>query len=209
MLPRHWMADPAMTAELLLAFVMFVFVTSVTPGPNNLLLLASGVNHGFVRTLPHIAGITLGCALMTVLVGFGLGGLLTASPRLYAVLHYAAAVYLLVLAWRIARSGPASPGGVKRPPMTALAAAAFQWVNPKAWVIVTGAVATYAPRDSFMRNVCVIAVVMTMVMAPSNAVWAGCGMAVRRWLGTPGRARVFNVGMALLLVLSLVPMLAG
>ena len=199
----------AMTAGLLLAFAVFVFVTSVTPGPNNMMLLASGVNHGFVRTLPHIAGITLGCAFMTLLVGFGLGGLLTASPRLYAAMHYAAAAYLLVLAWRIARSGPASPGGVKRPPMTALAAAGFQWVNPKAWVIVTGAVATYAPRDGFLRNVCVIAVMMMVIMAPSNAVWAGCGVAVRRWLGTPSRARAFNVGMALLLVLSLAPMLAG
>lgn len=198
-----------MTAGLLLAFALFVFVTSVTPGPNNLMLLASGANHGFVRTLPHMAGIALGCALMTVLVGAGLGGLLTASPRLYAVLHYAAAAYLLVLAWRIARSGPASPGGVRRPPLSFLQAAAFQWVNPKAWVIVTGAVATYAPRDGFLRNVGVIAVVMAVVMAPSIAVWAGCGMAVRRWLGTAGRARAFNVGMASLLVLSLLPMLAG
>ncbi len=196
-----------MTGELLLAFVVFVLVTSVTPGPNNMMLLASGVNHGFARTLPHITGIALGCALMTVLVGFGLGGLLLASPRLYAVLRYASAAYLLVLAWRIGRSGTASPGGGRRPPLSFLQAAGFQWVNPKAWVIVTGAVAAYAPPDRFVRNVCVITVVMTLVMLPSAAVWAGAGVGVRRWLGTPGRARAFNVAMALLLVLSLFPML--
>lgn len=196
-----------MTGELLLAFVMFSFVTSITPGPNNLMLLASGVNHGFVRTLPHIAGISLGCVLMTVLVGFGLGGLLAASPRLYTVLRYAAAAYLLVLAWRIAHSGLVQAGGGERPPMSFLQAAAFQRVNPKAWVMVTGAVTTYAPHDAFLRNVVVIAVVMALINAPSIAVWAGCGVAVRRWLAVPGRTQAFNIGMALLLALSLFPML--
>lgn len=196
-----------MTGELLLAFAMFSFVTSITPGPNNLMLLASGVNHGFVRTLPHIAGISLGLLLMTVLVGFGLGGLLAASPRIYAILRYAAAAYLLVLAWRIARSGLVPAGGVKRPPMSFLQAAAFQWVNPKAWVMVMGAVTTYAPHDAFMHNVFVIAVVMALIGAPSIAVWAGCGVAVRRWLAPRGRTRAFNVGMAVLLALSLFPTL--
>ncbi len=196
-----------MTEKLLLAFVVFTFVTSITPGPNNLMLLASGVNHGFVRTLPHIVGISLGLVLMTVLVGFGLGELLAASPQVYAVLHYAAVIYLLALAWRIARSGIVATGAAARPPMSLLQAAAFQWVNPKAWVMVTGAVTSYAPRDAFMRNVVVIAVVIALIGMPSIAVWAGCGVAVRRWLAAPGRTRAFNVGMALLLVLSLFPML--
>lgn len=196
-----------MGAELLAAFVMFAFVTSITPGPNNVMLLASGVNHGFVRTLPHILGVSLGCAVMTVLVGFGLGQLLVASPRLFAALRYAGAAYLLVLAWHIARSGMVSAGAAPRRPLTVWQAAAFQWVNPKAWVMVVGAVTTYAPRDAFMWNVCLIALLMMVVNAPSIMMWAGFGVGLRRVLGTPGRARVFNVAMALLLVASLVPIL--
>jgi threonine/homoserine/homoserine lactone efflux protein len=196
-----------MGAELLLAFGAFAFVTSITPGPNNVMVLASGVNHGFVRTLPHIAGISLGCALMTVLVGFGLGELLAASPLLYAVLRYAGAAYLLVLAWRIARSGLLPTGTARGRPIGFLQAAAFQWLNPKAWVMVMGAVTTYAPRDGFMRNVCVIAAVLVLINAPSVAAWAGFGVALRQALGAPGRVRAFNIAMALLLVLSLFPML--
>jgi len=195
------------TADLLLAFVAFAFVTSATPGPNNVMLLASGVNHGFVRTLPHIAGISLGCMLMLVLVGFGLGGLLLASPQLYALLRYAGAAYLVWLAWRIARSGMITPGNAGSHPMTLLQAAAFQWVNPKAWVMVVGAVTTYAPHDSFVRNVCVIAIVLGLVNAPSVALWACCGVGLRRLLDQPRRRRAFNLGMAALLVLSLYPVL--
>ncbi len=196
-----------MTAELLLAFVAFAFVTSATPGPNNVMLLASGVNHGFVRTLPHIAGITLGCMFMLVLVGFGLGGLLLASPELYALIRYAGAAYLLWLAWRIARSGMIKAGKVASRPMTVLQAAAFQWVNPKAWVMVVGAVTTYAPHDGFVRNVCVIALLLGLVNAPSVALWAGCGVGLRRLLDEPRRRRAFNLAMAALLVLSLYPVL--
>ena len=196
-----------MTVSLLLAFVMFVFVTSVTPGPNNVMLLASGLNHGFVRTLPHAAGISVGCAFMTVLVGLGLGQLLAASPVLYQGLRYAGAAYLLVLAWRIARSGVIAPGAAKPRPLTVLQAAAFQWVNPKAWVMVIGAVTTYAPRENFLRNVLAIAAVMAVVNAPSISLWAGGGSALRRFLAAPRRVQAFNVGMAALLVLSLYPML--
>lgn len=194
-----------MSGELLMAFAAFAFATSITPGPNNVMLLASGVNHGFVRTLPHIAGVTLGCVLMTVLVGFGLGELLATSPRLYALLRYAGAIYLLVLAWRIARSGLMPSGDATKRPMSFVQAAAFQWVNPKAWVMVMGAVTTYAPREAFMRNVCVIAVMLALINAPSISVWAGCGVVLRRVLSAPGRIRAFNIGMALLLVLSLYP----
>jgi threonine/homoserine/homoserine lactone efflux protein len=196
-----------MTADLLLAFVAFAFVASVTPGPNNVMLLSSGVNHGFVRTLPHIAGITLGCVLMTVLVGFGLGGLLATSPTLYAVLRYAGAAYLLLLAWRIARSGMMTPGAPASRPMRFLQAAAFQWVNPKAWVMVIGAVTTYAPRDGFVRNVCLIAALLALVNAPSISLWAGCGVALRKLLDGPRRVRAFNLAMAALLIVSLYPVL--
>ena len=175
------------------------------------LLLASGVNHGFARTLPHIAGIVVGNALMVVLIGLGLGRLLAASPLLYALLRYAGALYLLVLAWRLGQSrtirADAGPDGARGRPMRFRAALLFQWVNPKAWVMVVGAVTTYAPRDHFVRNVLLIALLLALVAIPSVSLWAGCGVALRRVLDRPSRVRAFNLSMALLLVLSLYPVL--
>ncbi len=195
------------TADMLVAFAGFAFVTSVTPGPNNTMLLASGVNYGFVRTIPHILGISLGCSAMLLLVGLGLGQLFAAVPALYAILRYVGAAYLLWLAWKIARAGPIQLGDRQARPLRFWQAALFQWVNPKAWVMVVGAVTTYAPRDGFLLGVASIAALLILVNAPSVCLWAGCGAALRQWLSHPGRIRAFNVTMALLLVLSLYPML--
>jgi threonine/homoserine/homoserine lactone efflux protein len=196
------------TPELLLAFAGFAFVSSITPGPNNTMLLASGVNYGFRRTVPHIAGVSLGCMVMLLLVGLGLGRVFAAAPLLYTVLRYTGAAYLLWLAWKIARSGPVADHKVGGQPLTFWQAAAFQWVNPKAWILVIGAASTYAPRDGFERNVLVLCVLLGLVNTPSICVWAGFGTALRPFLSDPGRIRVFNFTMALLLVLSLLPMLA-
>jgi threonine/homoserine/homoserine lactone efflux protein len=198
-----------MTAELMLAFASFAFVGSITPGPNNAMLLASGLNYGFRRTVPHIAGISLGCVAMLVLVGLGLGAVFEAVPVLYTALRYVGAAYLLWLAWNIARSGPMADRQASGRPMTFWQAAAFQWVNPKAWILVVGAVSTYAPRDGFELNVAVLAVLFGMVNAPSICVWAGFGTMLRPLLADPRRVRVFNVAMAALLVLSLLPILKG
>ena len=196
-----------MTPELLLAFAGFAFVSSITPGPNNTMLLASGVNYGFRRTVPHIAGISLGCVFMLILVGLGLGQVFAAVPQFYDVLRYAGAAYLLWLAWKIATSGPMVDQKATGRPLTFLQAAAFQWVNPKAWIMVVGAASTYAPRDDFGRNVIVLAILLGLVNAPSICVWAGFGTALRPLLSRPSRVRAFNVIMALLLVASLLPML--
>lgn len=197
-----------MTPALLLAFAGFAFVSSITPGPNNTMLLASGANYGFRRTVPHIAGISLGCMAMLLVVGLGLGQAFAAVPLLYDVLRYAGAAYLLWLAWKIATAGTVKDhGDGSGRPLTFWQAAAFQWVNPKAWVMVVGAASTYAPRDDFGRGVVVLAALLGLVNAPSICVWAGFGTALRPWLSQPRRVRVFNVGMALLLVLSLLPML--
>lgn len=193
----------------MLAFAGFAFVSSITPGPNNAMLLASGVNYGFRRTVPHIAGISLGCMAMLVLVGLGLGQVFAAVPLIYGVLRYAGAAYLLWLAWTIAGAGPMAGRKAGGRPMTFWQAAAFQWVNPKAWVMVVGAVTTYAPRDGFGRNVAVLAVLLGLVNLPSICVWAGCGTALRPFLSHPGRVRAFNRTMALLLALSLLPVLRG
>ncbi len=198
-----------MTTDLLLALAGFAFVTSVTPGPNNMMLLASGVNFGFRRTVPHIVGIASGCVFMVVMVGLGLGGLFAAFPLAYSVLRIVGAIYLLVLAWHIARAGELRVGSGGARPMSFLGAAAFQWVNPKAWVMVVGAVTTYVPREAFFANLLVVAVLFAAINLPSVAVWAGFGVALRRVLDRPWRRRAFNVGMAGLLVVSLYPLLEG
>ena len=191
----------------MLAFVGFAFVGSITPGPNNAMLLASGVNYGIRRTVPHIAGISLGCVAMLVLVGLGLGQVFAAVPLIYGVLRYAGAAYLLWLAWTIARAGPMTGRPAGGQPMTFWQAALFQWVNPKAWIMVVGAVTTYAPRDGFGRNIAVLAVLLGLVNLPSICIWAGCGTVLRPFLSHPGRVRAFNWVMALLLALSLLPVL--
>ncbi len=198
-----------MTAGLLLALVGFALAMSITPGPNNTMLLASGVNFGFRRTVPHMLGITVGCISMVLLVGLGLGGLFAAYPVFYHVLRYVGAAYLLVLAWRIARSGPPRTGEGAGRPMAAWQAVAFQYVNPKAWMMAVGAVTTYAPREGFVRNIAVVALVFAVVNLPAIALWAGFGAVLRGWLDRPARVRAFNVAMALLLVLSLYPLLEG
>ena len=141
-----------MSVDAFLALLVYAFVTSITPGPNNLMLLASGVNFGFVRTIPHMLGIGGGFLVLLLAVGFGLGAVLTAFPSLHLALKIAGGAYLLYLAWRIAMSrSMAKDGETKGRPMTFLEAAAFQWVNPKAWVMAVGAMAIYAnPQAPFL-----------------------------------------------------------
>ena len=197
-----------MTTSLMLAFAGFAFVSSITPGPNNMMLLASGVNFGFRRTLPHMAGISLGCMIMLLVVGVGLEQVFTALPQLYDVLRYLGAAYLLWLAWKIATAHPVADQTSRgQRPLKLWQAAAFQWVNPKAWVMIVGAASTYAPRDNYLANVAVLAGLLGLVNAPAICVWAGFGTALRPLLSHPAWVRVFNISMALLLVLSLLPMI--
>ncbi|HUE94550.1 LysE family translocator [Pseudomonas sp.] len=198
-----------MTAELLIAFIAFAFVTSVTPGPNNMMLLASGVNFGLRRSLPHMFGISLGFMLLVASVGLGLGQLFEQVPLLHNVLRYLGAAYLLYLAWKIARSGAPQHG--EQPvgkPFTFLQAAAFQWVNPKAWIMAIGAITTYTPQENFVVNVLLIAALFALVNCPSVGLWTVAGSLLRNWLSNARALRVFNIGMALLLVASLYPIFA-
>ena len=193
-----------MTYELFLALLGFAFVTSVTPGPNNMMLLASGVNFGLRRTVPHMLGISVGHSVMVFLVGLGVAGVFLAHPFALIGLKVAAVVYMLWLAWKIARSGAPGEGKAAGRPMTFLQAGAFQWVNPKAWAMALGAVAAYVPEPS-VGAYAAVAVVFAGVNLPSVAIWAAAGQGLRRWLDRPGRLRVFNWGMAGVLVASLIP----
>ncbi|MNM78361.1 Cysteine/O-acetylserine efflux protein [compost metagenome] len=200
-----------MPIELLAAFLMFAFVTSITPGPNNMMLLASGVNFGVRRTLPHMLGISIGFLVLVVAVGLGLNRLFELFPLTYTALRYLGGAYLLYLAWKIANAGApqgsSTTSGGK--PFSFLQAAAFQWVNPKAWIMAIGAITTYTPQQDFIGNVLLIAVLFAVVNLPSVGVWTVAGSLLRHWLEEPIRLRIFNIGMALLLVASLYPLFAS
>lgn len=196
-----------MTTELLLAFVTYAFVTSITPGPNNTMLLASGLNHGFTRSLPHVFGISIGFALMVMGVGAGLGQLFIAYPSLHVMLRIVGAAYLLYLAWQIATAVPMQDAVERGRPFGFWKAAGFQWVNPKAWIMAVGAITTYVPNGGGMHAVMILSVVFALVNAPSITLWVGFGTTLRRWLTDPRYLRMFNIAMAILLVLSLYPIL--
>ncbi|CUH83529.1 LysE family translocator [Thalassovita mediterranea] len=195
-----------MTYDLIPALAAFAFVTSVTPGPNNLMLMTSGANYGFRRSIPHMLGIAVGFTVMVALVGVGLMGLFDAVPVTYTVLKVAGIAYLLWLAWKIANAGMPDTSGRTGKPMTFLQAAAFQWVNPKAWQMALTAITLYAP-DRSMWSVLVVAMIFGAINLPTVSSWTILGQQMSRVLSSPLRLRVFNVTMAALLVASLLPVL--
>jgi threonine/homoserine/homoserine lactone efflux protein len=197
-----------MSSEMLAALLVYAFVTSITPGPNNLMLLTSGVNFGFVRSVPHMLGIGIGFVVLLLAVGFGLGAVLIAFPVLHTALKIAGGAYLLYLAWKIAmaRSLDAGGDGAARP-MGFLDAAAFQWVNPKAWVMAVTAMAVYSNPQRPFLSVFLIAAAFGIVNLPSVSVWAGFGTALRGFLSDPIRLKWFNIAMGILLTATLWPML--
>ncbi|KRW64804.1 lysine transporter LysE [Pseudomonas sp. TTU2014-066ASC] len=196
-----------MPSETLLAFITYAFVTSVTPGPNNTMLLASGLNYGFVRSLPHVLGISFGFAVMVMGVGAGLGRLFEAYPSLYTVLRIVGGAYLMYLAWQIATAAPMGDASTHGRPFGFWKAAGFQWVNPKAWIMAIGAITAYLPAGGGMQAVVVLSLLFALVNAPSVTVWVTFGTTLRRWLTDLRHLRVFNVSMAIMLVLSLYPLL--
>lgn len=196
-----------MSTGVFAALLVFAFVSSITPGPNNLMLLASGVNFGFRRTLPHMIGIGVGFFVLLLAVGFGLGAVLERFPLLHTALKFAGGAYLLYLAWRLATARRMGEAKAKARPMTFIEAAAFQWVNPKAWIMAVAAMATYTDHSNYAASVLLVGAAFAIVNFPSVSTWAGAGAALSAWLADPVRLRVFNIGMALLLVASLWPML--
>jgi threonine/homoserine/homoserine lactone efflux protein len=191
--------------SLLPALVLFALVSAGTPGPNNLMLMTSGLNFGVRRTLPHFWGVDLGFALMTLLVGLGLAEIFVRAPVLLVILKWLGAAYLLWLAWKIARSGPLKSGTAAERPLTFLQAAAFQWVNPKAWIMAITACATYTDQNHYAGSVLLVAVIFALVTAPCSGAWVGFGAALQRWLGQSRNRTIFNTTMAVLLVASLYP----
>lgn len=158
-----------LTLSALPAGMLFALVTTITPGPNNTMLLASGVNFGFRRTMPHLFGISIGVAILMLCVGFGLGEAFKRLPLLYTLLEVASVAYLLYLAWRIGTSGEVKAHGAKSRPMTFIEAAAFQWVNPKAWMMVLTAATTIRLSADYGMNAAWMAILFILIGSRASA----------------------------------------
>ena len=181
-----------------LPLLTYMATMSVTPGPNNLMLAASGVNHGFRRTVPHLLGISVGVAVQIVLVGSALAWVLAGLDGIRDPLLLAGCGYLLWLAWRQARAG--QPGGGERAePQGFVGAALFQWVNPKVWVMVVNVAILFLPRHGDWTAALSLALAGALVNLPCIAVWAVAGELLRARLSEPRTLRAFNIVMALLL----------
>jgi threonine/homoserine/homoserine lactone efflux protein len=195
-----------MPLDTLLSLAAFAFITSITPGPNNIMLTASGVNFGFRRTIPHMLGISAGFAALLLASGFGLGTLFYAWPAAQTALKVVGIFYMLWLAWRVATAGEIGDHEHATSPMSFWEAALFQWINPKGLIMALGAMSIYI-RPGEVGDILLVTLVFTAINLPSVGTWAVFGSTLRNVLKDPMKVRVFNVVMALLLVASIVPML--
>lgn len=201
-----------MTTELLAALAVFAFVSSITPGPNNLMLMTSGINFGVSRTIPHMLGVAIGFTFMIIVVGLGVMEFIKAVPGSMIAITVASGLYLLYMAWKIATTdtGPAEKGdgGSASQPFSFIQAALFQWVNPKAWTMALTAISAYAPKSQGWGGIVLVAAIFGIINLPSTGLWAVMGAKMRTFLNDPVRLKAFNIIMALLLVASLYPMVS-
>ncbi len=197
-----------MSQQLVIAYILFASAAAFTPGPNNVMLMTSGLNYGFQRSLAHLAGVTIGYSVMLGLVGLGLGAVFTAYPILQTILKYAGAVYLTWLAYVIATSKPAdAQSAAEGKPMTFTGAALFQLVNVKGWVIAVGSVSAYAAIANYPWNMILLAAIVCVITLGSSLTWLLFGTALQSLVKSPRAIRIFNIAMAVLLLASLYPVL--
>ncbi|MCT4553868.1 MAG: LysE family translocator [Pelagimonas sp.] len=195
-----------MTTDILFALALFCAATLFTPGPNNLMLMASGANFGLRRSVPHLAGVALGFPLMIVPVGLGVMQVFELWPITETALRIASICYLLYLAWKIAHATPPKEVSAEARPLSFLQAVAFQWVNPKAWSMALGAITLYAASRE-LGQILWVAGSFLVLGSLSALTWTTLGTGVRRILAKPERLRMFNWTMAAALILSMVPVL--
>lgn len=194
--------------DSLYSLLVFAVIAAFTPGPNNIMIMSSGLNHGVRASVPHLLGICLGFPSMILAVGFGLGVVFDRFPLLHEVVQVIGVLYLFYLAWLIASAVPSELKGEKLPPLSFIQAAMFQWVNPKAWIMGTSALAAYTTVGASMAEQILTVVLVFMLMAfPSAGVWLLFGAGLQKLLSKPLHQRCFNVVMALLLVCSIVPVI--
>jgi len=192
--------------EYYLSLITFTFITGVTPGPNNMMLLASGLNHGIRKSMPHYLGICIGFPIMVAVVGFGLGALFEQYPSIYIYIKISGISYLLYLAWKIANAGNSSASSKIRQPLTFIQAATFQWLNPKAWVIAIGALAAFTTPENVTQSVVAIILIYFVMGFICMALWLKLGQGLQQFLRGGKRIHYFNITMAVLLALSVIPM---
>lgn len=192
--------------EYYLALFGFTFATSITPGPNNLMLLASGLNHGIKRSLPHYFGIAIGFMLMSVLIGLGFGALFVEFPGAFLVIKVLGISYLLFLAWKIANIGRQGVSDNLNKPLSFIQAAAFQWVNPKSWVMVVGAITAFSVQNKIIESIVAVSIAYLLTNLCCQGIWLTAGQGLQGFLKDDRRLRFFNVTMAVLLVASIIPM---
>jgi threonine/homoserine/homoserine lactone efflux protein len=192
-----------MQLEQIIGLSIFAIISSITPGPNNMMLLASGINYGFKRSLPHLAGICIGFPVMIFATGLGLYTLFIQYPYLQTILKYIGAAYLLILAWKLANTKPMKNDVLNGDaPLTFLEAAAFQWVNPKAWVMALSALTTFMPQDHELQDVLLVAIIFGVLSIPCVGVWNIFGVGMKRYMNNEHTLKIFNISMALLLAAS-------
>lgn len=190
-----------------LPVLVFAFSTAITPGPNNLMLMSSGLNYGFRKSIPHILGVCFGLCIMVFLIGTGLGAIFEKYPLIHLVIKTIGILYLLYLAWCIARASRPKTTSGKKKPFTFFQAFAFQWVNPKAWVIFIGAIAAFTnPEIRILPQVIFIAVALLIAGLFAMSTWLWFGASMASFIQTDKHRHYFNYGMATLLVISIVPM---
>ena len=187
------------------ALILFIIAASITPGPNNILILASGVNYGIRKSLPHYIGIGIGFPLMVISVGLGAGVIFRQFPSLHTVLKLIGVFYLLYLAYKVATASHNKIETENKKPFTFIQAVLFQWINPKGWIMAIGAVVTFTSSGNYFLQVITIAVSFILFGVPCTGLWLLCGASLKDFLSDPIRIRIFNIVMALLLVASLIP----
>jgi threonine/homoserine/homoserine lactone efflux protein len=196
-----------MTLQLFIALCVFAGIAAFTPGPNNALLMASGMNYGFRRSMPMLLGVVVGFPLMIGLVGVGLGGLFTVYPLFYTILKFTGAAYMLFLAFKIATAKPADETDVAAKPMGFLQMCLFQWVNPKGWIMAVTSLSAYTLADDYVTGVATVVATFVFMGVTSALTWVGFGAVLKTTMADPRYFRIINVSLALLLVASLVPLL--
>jgi len=195
-----------MTLGLLASVLVFGFVTSITPGPNNTFMFTSGANFGVRRSLPYANGIIAGLSIMMIAIGAGLGVIFAASPIIYQSLKWVGFAYIVYIAYQIARSTSKSESGEARY-VGFFRSVAFQFINPKAWIITSAFMATFTHLDAPLLTSVMTCAAFLLVSWPGGVIWAAGGQALSRLLSSPARRRAFNISAAVLLVASMIPVL--
>ena len=198
------MFDP----ELMAAFTLFTVVAAITPGPNNLMVLASGVNFGWRKSIPHVLGVVAGFPSVAIILAIGLGDVLEANPDIHRFVRWPGVLFILYLAWNIATARDIGSAPLRSRPLTFIEAWLFQWINPKAVVVILSTFVVYTSSEyPIFGQVMVIALVYAISAAGATMTWLFLGVNLKKILKKSSHLRWFNLTMALLLIVAVLPII--